>query len=279
MREVHVNDITNTVAKLCIKACIEVSCDIRAFMERARPTEDGLGGLVFDQMLANQDIARADRLPICQDTGMAVVFVTMGQDVRVLGGGLAEAIHAGVRKGYDEGFLRKSVVGDPLNRVNTGDNSPAIIHYDIMEGDAFHITVSPKGFGSENMSRLKMLVPADGVEGIKNFVLETINMAHSNACPPMVVGIGIGGNFELSAIMAKKALLRHLGQPHPDPAWAKLEGELLEAINKTNIGPAGLGGRTTAMAVHINSYATHIAGLPIAVNLGCHVNRHEEASL
>ena len=279
MREIHVNDISNKVAKLCIKACIEVSADIRAFMKTACDCEVDLGRLVIEQMLLNQEIAKSDRLPICQDTGMVVVFVTMGQDVRIVGGGLKDAINEGVRKGYDEGFLRKSTVADPINRINKGENTPAIIHYDIVEGDTFHITVSPKGFGSENMSRLKMLVPADGIQGIKDFVLETVTLAHSNACPPIIVGIGIGGNFELSALMAKKALLRHLGKPHPDPSWAKVEQELLQEINATNIGPAGLGGCTTAMAVHINTYATHIAGLPVAVNIGCHVNRHEEANL
>jgi fumarate hydratase subunit alpha len=248
-------------------------------MQAARPLDAGLGGQVLEKMLLNQEIAKSERMPICQDTGMVVVFVRIGQDVRIVGGSLDEAITDGVRMGYDKGFLRKSVVEDPIRRVNTGDNAPAIIHYEIVPGDGFHITVSPKGFGSENMSRLVMLVPADGIEGIKNFVLETVIKAHSNACPPIIVGVGIGGSFELSAIMAKKALLRKLGEAHPDPFWAEVEAELLVKINETNIGPAGLGGRLTAMAVHINTYATHIAGLPLAVNLGCHVNRHEEGEL
>lgn len=279
MREIHVNNITDKVSELCIKACIEVACDIREFMEQALPKEDGIGARVLEQMLMNQDIAKAERLPICQDTGMAVVFIKIGQDVRVVGGSLADAINAGVKKGYEEGFLRKSVVGDPGQRVNTGDNTPAIIHYELVEGDIFHMTVVPKGFGSENMSRMVMLVPADGMSGVQDFVLETVKKADSNACPPIIVGVGIGGNFELSALMAKKALLRPLGEPNLDPFWADMERELLEKINKTNIGPAGLGGKTTAMAVHINTYATHIAGLPVAVNLGCHVNRHEEVEL
>jgi fumarate hydratase subunit alpha len=210
---------------------------------------------------------------------MAVVFVTIGQDVRIIGGSLADAINEGVRKGYEEGFLRKSVVADPIRRVNTKDNTPAVIHYEITPGDGFSIMVSPKGFGSENMSRLAMLIPSDGLEGIKNFVLDTVKKADSNTCPPIVVGVGIGGTFELSAIMAKKALLRPLGEPNPDPFWAAIETELLDKINKTGIGPAGFGGQNTAMAVHINTFATHIAGMPVAVNLGCHVNRHEEAKL
>ena len=279
LREIHVDIIKDKVAQMCIDACINVACDIRAFMEVAQPLQNGSSGLVLEKMLKNQDIARDERLPICQDTGMVVAFVRIGQDVRIVGGGLADAIHAGVKKGYDDGNLRKSVVGDPLTRINTGDNTPAIIHYDVVPGDELKITISPKGFGSENMSRLRMLVPADGILGIKNFVLETVQLAHSNACPPIIVGIGIGGDFELSAIMAKKALLRTLNEPNPDPAWAKIEQEILKSVNKLGVGPAGLGGSLTAMAVHINTYATHIAGLPVAVNLGCHVNRHEEVSL
>ncbi|MCL2576280.1 MAG: fumarate hydratase [Defluviitaleaceae bacterium] len=279
MREIHIDKITATVAELCIKACTVVAPDIRAHIEKVVQTEDGLARQVLDNMLENQDIAKRERMPICQDTGMAIVFVEIGQDVRIVGGLLADAINEGVRRGYDEGFLRKSVVADPMQRTNTKDNTPAVIHYNIVAGDGLKITVSPKGFGSENMSRLKMLVPADGIEGIKAFVLETVKLADSNACPPIVVGIGIGGDFEYSAIMAKRALLRTLNKPNPNPYWAGIEAELLQAINQTNIGPAGLGGKTTAMAVHINTFATHIAGLPLAVNLGCHVNRHEEAQL
>ena len=230
-------------------------------------------------MLKNQDIAIADNLPICQDTGMVVVFVTIGQDVQIEGGSLADAINQGVRDGYEKGLLRKSVVADPINRVNIKDNTPAVIYYNIVEGDGFHITVSPKGFGSENMSRLKMLVPSDGIEGVKKFIMETVVAADANACPPIVVGVGVGGSFEKSAIMAKEALMKPLDTHHPDPFWHNIEKELLAEINNLGIGPAGLGGRLTAMAVHINTYATHIAGLPLAVNIGCHVNRHEEASL
>ncbi|MCL2753314.1 MAG: fumarate hydratase [Defluviitaleaceae bacterium] len=279
MREIHIEKITEVVAELCIKACLIVDPKIRTHIENAVNTETGLAKQVLENMLQNQDIARTERLPICQDTGMAVVFVEIGQDVRIVGGLLADAINEGVRKGYEEGFLRKSVVSDPIHRTNTKDNTPAVIHYNIVSGDGFKITVSPKGFGSENMSQLKMLVPADGIEGIKDFVLKTVTEADSNPCPPIIVGIGIGGTFEYSAVMAKKALLRPLGQPNHDPYWAGIEQELLAEINSSGIGPAGLGGKTTAMAVHINTFATHIAGLPLAVNLGCHVNRHEEAKL
>jgi len=279
MREIHVDKITDTVAQLCIKACLVVDPKIRTHIENVARTEEGLAKQVLENMLQNQDIAKSEKLPICQDTGMAVVFVEIGQDVHVVGGSLADAINKGVCRGYEEGFLRKSVVSDPMHRINTKDNTPAVIHYEVVEGDGFKITVSPKGFGSENMSRLKMLVPSDGIEGVKDFVLETVKEADSNPCPPIIVGIGIGGTFELCAIMAKKALLRPLSAPNPDPYWAGIEQELLAEINATGIGPAGLGGKTTAMAVHINTYATHIAGLPLAVNLGCHVNRHEEVQL
>jgi len=248
-------------------------------MENALEKESGIAREILQDMLKNQDIAKTDRLPICQDTGMVMVFLDVGQDMRIVGGDVEDAINAGVRKGYEEGYLRKSVVGDPIRRTNTGDNTPAIIHYQIVPGDRLHITVSPKGFGSENMSRLKMFVPGVGIDGVRDFVMETVKLADSNACPPIIVGVGVGGSFDKSALMAKRALLRPLGQPHPDPYWAGIEAELLERINATGIGPSGLGGKTTAMAVHINTFATHIAGLPVAVNIGCHVNRHEEAVL
>ncbi|MCL2854893.1 MAG: fumarate hydratase [Defluviitaleaceae bacterium] len=279
MREVNVEQIRDVVAQLCIKACVEVPCDIRSCMENALEKESGIAREILQDMLKNQDIAKTDRLPICQDTGMVMVFLDVGQDMRIVGGDVEDAINAGVRKGYEEGYLRKSVVGDPIRRTNTGDNTPAIIHYQIVPGDRLHITVSPKGFGSENMSRLKMFVPGVGIDGVRDFVMETVKLADSNACPPIIVGVGVGGSFDKSALMAKRALLRPLGQPHPDPYWAGIEAELLERINATGIGPSGLGGKTTAMAVHINTFATHIAGLPVAVNIGCHVNRHEEAVL
>ena len=279
MREINVNEITNTVAELCIKACVVVAPDIRACMERQLGVEMGVARQVLDDMIKNQDIAIARKMPICQDTGMAVVFLEIGQDVRLIGGNVADAVHEGVRKGYEEGFLRKSVVADPINRVNTKDNTPAVINYEIVPGDAVKITVSPKGFGSENMSRLKMFVPADGLEAVENFVLETVTKADANPCPPIIVGVGVGGTFDYAAGLAKRALLRKIGSRHPDDFWADVEARLLERINATGIGPGGFGGMTTAMAVHIGTYATHIAGLPVAVNIGCHVNRHEEAVL
>lgn len=279
MREVHIKDITEKVSELCIKACVEVPCDIRRCMENALAKEEGNGRQILQDMLKNQDIAKTDRLPICQDTGMVMVFLQVGQDCHIVGGNIEDAINEGVRQGYEKGYLRKSVVGDPISRINTKDNTPAIIHYEIVPGDKLHITVSPKGFGSENMSRLIMLVPSDGLERVKDFIVETVTRADSNACPPVIVGVGVGGSFDKSALMAKKALLRPLGKHHPDRFWADVEKELLQRINATGIGPSGLGGKTTAMGVHINTYATHIAGLPLAVNLGCHVNRHEEAVL
>jgi len=248
-------------------------------MENALAKEEGNGRQILQDMLKNQDIAKTDRLPICQDTGMVMVFLQVGQDCHIVGGNIEDAINEGVRQGYEKGYLRKSVVGDPISRINTKDNTPAIIHYEIVPGDKLHITVSPKGFGSENMSRLIMLVPSDGLERVKDFIVETVTKADSNACPPVIVGVGVGGSFDKSALMAKKALLRPLGKHHPDRFWADVEKELLQRINATGIGPSGLGGKTTAMGVHINTYATHIAGLPLAVNLGCHVNRHEEAVL
>ena len=279
MREIHVSDITAKVAELCIKACVVVAPDIRACMEYSLAAETGLAKQVLTDMLKNQDIAIEKGLPICQDTGLTVVFVEIGQDVRVTGGGIAQAVHDGVARGYTEGYLRKSVVADPYNRTNTGDNTPAVIHYDMVPGDKLRITVCPKGFGSENMSRLKMFVPADGMAAVEKFVVETVTLADANPCPPIVVGVGIGGTFDYAANMAKRALLRKIGSSHSDPHWADMEQRLLAQINATGIGPAGFGGATTAMAVHINTYATHIAGLPVAVNLGCHVNRHEEAVL
>lgn len=279
MKEIHVNDITEKVAELCIKACVVVAPDVRACMEQAVKKETGSARRVIEDMLKNQDVAIERNMPICQDTGLTVVFLEVGQDVRIVGGAVAEAVNKGISKGYVEGYLRKSVVDDPIRRNNTKDNTPAIIHYEVVPGDSLKITVSPKGVGSENMSRMKMLTPGEGIEGVKEFVLDVIKLAGPNPCPPIVVGIGVGGNFELAPKMAKQALIRQIGTRNPDPFWDSVEAELLEEINALDIGPAGLGGVTTAMAVHINTYATHIAGLPVAVNIGCHANRHEEAIL
>jgi fumarate hydratase subunit alpha len=279
MRQIHVNEITNAISRLCIKACLVVAPDIRACMEKALGTEQSVARQVLEDMMKNQDIAIRHKMPICQDTGMAVVFLEIGQDVHIVGGNVTDAVNEGVRRGYEEGYLRKSVVADPINRVNTKDNTPAVINYDIVPGNGLKITVSPKGFGSENMSRLKMFVPGDGLAAVEAFVLETVTKADANPCPPIVVGVGIGGTFDYAANMAKRALLRKIGSRHPDDFWADAEARLLEKINNTGIGPGGFGGVTTAMAVHINTYATHIAGLPAAVNIGCHVNRHEEITL
>jgi fumarate hydratase subunit alpha len=235
-----------------------------------------LGKNILGKLKENLRIAAEDNIPICQDTGMAVIFVDIGQDVHFVNGNLTDAINEGVRRGYNEGYLRKSVVADPLKRVNTGDNTPAIIHYDIVDGDKVRITVAPKGFGSENKSRLFMLTPADGEDGVKRAVLQAVKEAGPNACPPMVVGVGLGGNFEKCACLAKRALTLKADEHSKDPDTASLEKELLDMINKTGIGPAGLGGTTTALAVHILSYPTHIAGLPVAVNICCHVNRHAD---
>lgn len=279
MREIEVTEITKFVAELCISSCIVVAPDIKQTMKAALGYEDGTALQVINDMLKNQEIAFENRLPICQDTGMVVVFLEVGQDVHFVGGNIEDAVQEGVRKGYDEGYLRKSVVEDPVHRKNTNDNTPAVVYYEIVAGENVKITVAPKGFGSENMSRLKMLIPSDGIEVIKQFIVETVTLADSNACPPIIVGVGVGGTFEKCAVMAKKALLRKIGSKHTSEYWANIEQELLHQINATGIGPAGLGGMLTAMAVHINTYATHIAGLPLAVNIGCHVNRHEEIIL
>ncbi|MCL2574116.1 MAG: fumarate hydratase [Defluviitaleaceae bacterium] len=279
MREIHVNEITKAVAELCIKACTIVAPDIRAYMEKAIGVEMGVAKQVLDDMIKNQDISIERKMPICQDTGMVVAFLEIGQDVHITGGNVADAVQEGVRRGYEEGYLRKSVVADPIDRVNTKDNTPAVIYYDLVPGDKLKITVAPKGFGSENMSRLQMFVPANGLEAVENFVLETVTKADANPCPPIIVGVGVGGTFDYAANMAKRALLRKIGSRHENDFWADVEARLLEKINATGIGPAGFGGFTTCMAVHINTYATHIAGLPVAVNIGCHVNRHEEVIL
>lgn len=280
MRQIHVNEIIEHVASLCIKANCVISDDIReAFIVKKEEEVSPIGKDILEQLLKNSKIAEEGQKPICQDTGMAVVFVEIGQDVHLVGGNIEDAINEGVRQGYEIGFLRKSVVKDPLDRVNTGDNTPAVIHYEIKPGTELKITVAPKGFGSENMSRMYMLKPADGIEGVKEAILDAVEKAGPNACPPIIVGVGIGGTFEKAALMSKKALLSGV-EDHSELTHIKeLEIEMLEKINKLGIGPQGLGGRTTALAIHINTYPTHIAGLPVAVNISCHVTRHESVTI
>ncbi len=275
MRIIDTSEVTQIVSKMCIDANYYLSEDMKnAFFDAKNKEESELGKKIFSQLEENLQIAGEDKIPICQDTGMAVVFVDIGQEVSLEGANITDAINEGVRQGYTEGYLRKSVVSDPIERVNTKDNTPAVIHYDIVPGDKVKITVAPKGFGSENMSRVFMLKPADGIEGVKDAIITAVKDAGPNACPPMVIGVGIGGTFEKSAIMAKKALARDLNEK-PDIKWvADLEKEMLEKINSLGIGPGGLGGKITALAVNINTYATHIAGLPVAINICCHVNRH-----
>ena len=275
MRTINVNTITENIKDMCIQANHFLADDMDKAMKHALEIEEApLGRQILDQLQDNLKIAAEDMIPICQDTGMAVIFMKIGQDVHFEGGSLEDAINEGVRQGYVEGFLRKSVVGDPIIRENTKDNTPAAIHYSIVPGDKVEIKVAPKGFGSENMSRVFMLKPADGIEGVKEAILTAVREAGPNACPPMVVGVGIGGTFEKCALMAKEALTREAGS-HSGTAWVKdLEEEMLETINKLGIGPGGLGGTTTALAVNVNTYPTHIAGLPVAVNICCHVNRH-----
>lgn len=275
IRTVQVEEITQNIKEMCIEANYELSADMTEAMESARTAEESpLGRQILDQLHQNQMIAKSDMIPICQDTGMAVVFLEVGQDVHLEGGDLCTAVNEGVRRGYTEGFLRKSVVGDPLIRENTKDNTPAVIHMNIVPGQQVKITVAPKGFGSENMSRVFMLKPAEGIEGVKEAVLTAVRDAGPNACPPMVVGVGIGGTFEKCALLAKEALTRKTDEHSDIPYVKKLEEELLAKINMLGIGPGGLGGSTTALAVNINTYPTHIAGLPVAVNICCHVNRH-----
>lgn len=275
VREVDVSEITKNIREMCISVNYELSSDMKKVLSEAHENEESpLGKQILGQLQKNLDIAKNDMIPICQDTGMAVVFLEIGQDVHLTGGNLEDAINKGVHEGYTDGYLRKSVVSDPIIRKNTGDNTPAIIHEKIVPGDKIRIKVAPKGFGSENMSRVFMLKPAQGIEGVKEAILTAVNDAGPNACPPMVVGVGIGGDFEKCAEMAKEALTREVGV-HSDVDWAAdLEKEMLEKINDFGIGPAGLGGRITALAVNVNTYPTHIAGLPVAVNICCHVNRH-----
>ena len=277
MREINVNEITKTVKELCMEANYFLSDDITEALENNRKKESwALAGDILEQIIINGKIAAEDRVPICQDTGMACVFLEVGQDIHIVGGNIEEAINEGVRQGYEEGYLRKSVVKDPINRINTKDNTPAMIYYEIVPGDKIKITVAPKGFGSENMSRIAMLKPSDGIEGIKSFIIDTVKAAGPNPCPPMVVGIGIGGTFDKAAYLAKKALLRPINQYNENIYYKELEEELLSSINELGIGPQGFGGATTALGVNIEVLPTHIAGLPVAVNINCHATRHKE---
>lgn len=272
MRDIHANEITARIAQMCIDANTILPDDVRDALAAARSAEDGkVAQDVLDTIIENYKLAGP--VPICQDTGIACVFLEIGQDVHIIGD-LTKAVNDGVAKGYTEGYLRKSVVRDPLTRENTGDNTPALIYTELVSGDQIKITVAPKGFGSENMSRVAMLKPSDGVAGVIDFVLATVREAGPNPCPPIVVGVGIGGNFDKAALLAKKALLRPIGTPNPDSYYARLEATLLEKVNALGIGPQGLGGRTTALSVQIEKMATHIAGLPCAVNINCHVSRH-----
>lgn len=280
MREIPAELVTQTVARLCVEANIRLPGDVAgrlcacAAAEPWPPARDTL-----EKLVENTAIAAEKQMPLCQDTGMACVFLELGQDAHITGGGLNAAVNAGVRRGYEEGCLRKSVVADPLRRQNTGDNTPALINLELVEGDGLRITLAPKGFGSENMSRLAMLAPSAGQAGVEDFVLETARLAGPNPCPPMVLGVGIGGSFDKVALLAKKALLRPLDAPNPDPFYAAMEADLLKRVNSLGIGPQGFGGRTTALGVSIETLPTHIAGLPVAVNVSCHVTRHVQATL
>ncbi|NLE24077.1 MAG: fumarate hydratase [Clostridiaceae bacterium] len=280
MRTIHVSKITEAIENLCIEANIALNPDIREALEKGEKAEESdTGRSILQSLIKNADIASDERMAICQDTGMVVVFVELGQEVQIVGGNLEEALNQGVRQGYKKGYLRNSVVEDPLRRKNTGDNTPAVIYYNIIEGDSLILHVAPKGFGSENMSALKMLKPSDGVEGVKKFVVDTVSQAGANPCPPIVVGVGIGGSMDKAALLAKRALMRPIDESNPDSYYKDLEAELLESINNLGIGPAGLGGRITALGVNIEVYPTHIAGLPVAVNIGCHVTRHKSITI
>lgn len=275
MRTINTELITQQIKEMCMEVNIHLSEDVKSAILKARQKEESsLGQQILGQLEENMDIADETKIPICQDTGMTVVFLKVGQDVHFEGTYIEDAINQGIREGYQEGYLRKSVVKDPVDRVNTKDNTPGVIHYEIVPGDQVEITVAPKGFGSENMSRLYMLKPADGLDGIRNAILETVKLAGPNACPPIVVGVGIGGTFEKCAILAKKALTRDLNSSSEIPYVKALEEEMLDKINALGIGPAGLGGRVTALGINIETYPTHIAGMPVAVNICCHVNRH-----
>jgi fumarate hydratase subunit alpha len=279
MRNVSVEQITSEVTRLCIESCTLLGDDVVEALKRSRDAEESnVGRDILDRLVLNSQIAAQENIPLCQDTGMAVVFLELGQEVHIVDGNLYDAINEGVRQGYSNGHLRKSVL-DPISRKNTGDNTPAVIHTEIVPGDTFKITLATKGFGSENMSRVMMFPPSAGIEGVKDFIVERVKESGGNPCPPVIIGVCIGGTFEKAAILAKKALMRPLGTENPDAELAAIEKELLERINSLGIGPMGLGGRTTALAVHINKYPTHIAGLPCAVNVQCHSSRHKEAEL
>lgn len=280
MKEIDVEVITREVSQLCMRANYFLNEDIKNALLKGRSTEESpIGSEILDKLIKNAELAAQKKVAICQDTGMAVLFVTIGQEVHIRGGSLTEAINEGVRKGYNEGYLRKSVVRDPIERVNTGDNTPAVIHYDIVPGDTLKIELAPKGFGSENMSALKMLKPSDGIEGVKSFILETVDKAGPNPCPPIVVGVGIGGTMEKASLMAKRALFRPISERSGIEYVRKLEEEMLQKINQLGIGPSGLGGTTTALGVNVETFPTHIAGLPVAINISCHVTRHGEVIL
>ncbi len=276
MREIQASQITDVVEKLCIEANQHLPNDVKCAIRNCREQEDWpMAKDVLDKIIQNYEIADAEKLPICQDTGMACVFLEIGQDVHIVGELLADAVNEGVRRGYDKGFLRKSVVADPVRRGNTGDNTPAMIYTEIVSGDKIKITVGPKGFGSENMSAIRMFKPSAGLQGIKDFILETVELAGPNPCPPMVVGVGIGGTFDKAALLAKKALMRSIDSQNADPYYADLEIEMLEKVNKLGIGPQGFGGKTTAIGLNIETLPTHIAGMPCAININCHVTRHQ----
>ncbi|AKN32935.1 fumarate hydratase [Clostridium carboxidivorans P7] len=280
MRDINVSEITSSIKKLCIDANYFLSDDVKSRIKKAKEEETwDMAKGILEKILENVDIAKNEKMPMCQDTGMACVFVELGQEVHIVGGSLEDAINEGVRQGYTEGYLRKSVVKDPLDRVNTKDNTPAVIYYNLVPGDKLKITVAPKGFGSENMSQIKMLKPADGLDGVKEFILKAVKEAGPNPCPPIVVGVGIGGTFDKAANLAKKALIRPLAERNSNPFYENLEKELLDKVNALGIGPQGFGGKTTALAVNIETYPTHIAGLPVAVNINCHVTRHAEIEL
>ena len=275
MREIHTDLITEEIKNMCIESNYILNSDIKSSIEKSiLKEENSLSKSILESLIKNAEIAEEKSVPICQDTGMAVVFLKIGQDVHIVGKSLTDAVNEGVRQGYTEGYLRKSVVQDPIRRGNSGDNTPAIIHTEITDGDRIEITVAPKGFGSENMSRIKMLKPSDGAEGLKDFIIDTVEKAGGNPCPPIVVGVGIGGTFEKCAYLAKKALLRDITIRNSDPFYEEMENELLEKINNLGIGPQGFGGNTTALSVNIETYPTHIAGMPVAVNISCHVTRH-----
>jgi len=280
VKTLDVAEIVKAVADLCLEVNCVLGSDVKNALEKSRDLEESPQGReVLEMLLKNAEIAERERIPVCQDTGMAVFFVELGQDLHIRGGALTEALYAGVRLGYKEGYLRKSIVKDPFDRVNTGDNTPAVIHYDLVPGDKLKIILAPKGFGSENMGALKMFKPSDGLKAVMDFVVETVDKAGANPCPPIVVGVGVGGTMEKAALLAKKALLRPLGVPNQDPIYAERERELLTRINNLGIGPQGYGGRITALAVNMEVFPTHIAGLPAAVNINCHVSRHAEVVL